>query len=41
MRAKPSATADAFFKDMRERGLGVGMDDAGNIVYATPKNPIS
>ena len=38
--SKPSATADAFFKDMRERGLGVGMDDAGNIVYATPENSI-
>ena len=37
----PSALEDAFFKDRQERGLGVGMDDAGNIIYATPKLPES
>ena len=30
---KASPTADAFFEDRRQRGLGVGMDEAGNIVY--------
>jgi hypothetical protein len=29
----PSATADAFWADRNRRGLGVGMDDAGNLVY--------
>jgi hypothetical protein len=32
----PSAIEDIFFAKMREQGDGVGMDDAGNIVYATP-----
>lgn len=29
----PSPTAEAFFADRRERGVGVGMDDAGRIVH--------
>lgn len=32
----PSSIEDAFFSDMRRRGEGVGLDDAGNIVYAIP-----
>jgi hypothetical protein len=34
----PSAEADAFFKDMRERTGGVGMDDEGNIINYKPTN---
>ena len=30
---KASLTEDAFFEDRRQRGLGVGMDEAGNIVH--------
>lgn len=29
----PSAKATAFFEDRRRRGVGVGMDEAGNMVY--------
>lgn len=38
---EPSPVADAFFADRRRRrrGVGVGMDEAGNIVYATPPGP--
>jgi hypothetical protein len=28
----PSSTEVAFFADRRRRGMGVGMDDAGNIL---------
>lgn len=35
----PSEEMNAFFKDRQERGLGVGMDDAGNIVYASNEQP--
>ena len=34
--AAPSALEDAFFKDRQERGLGVGMDEAGNIIEQPP-----
>ena len=30
--SKPSPVADAFFENRRMLGLGVGMDEAGNIV---------
>lgn len=30
---EPSPITDAFYKRMRDRGEGVGMDDAGNIIY--------
>jgi hypothetical protein len=32
----PSPQMDAFFKDRQERGLGVGMDEAGNIIEQKP-----
>lgn len=31
---EPSKKMDAFFEDRRARGLGVGMNDAGDIVFA-------
>lgn len=35
-----SPDADAFFTDRNRRGVGVGMDEAGNLVYpASPRNP--
>jgi len=33
---EPSPAEDAFFADMRARGEGVGMDEAGNIIVAAP-----
>ena len=33
----PSAVEDAFFAERRQRGVGVGMDDAGNIVSQKPE----
>ena len=33
---EPSAKEDAFFADMQRRGVGVGMDEVGNIVRASP-----
>ncbi|WP_298918360.1 hypothetical protein [uncultured Algimonas sp.] len=29
----PSSEEEAFFADMRKRGVGVGMDEAGALVY--------
>ena len=34
--SSPSPTEDAFFKDRQMRGLGVGMDEAGNIIEQKP-----
>lgn len=34
--SKPSPTANAFFKDRQEQGLGVGMDETGNIIEQQP-----
>ena len=36
---KPSKVAQDFFADRRQRGVGVGMDDAGNIVHQAPARP--
>ena len=34
--SKPSSISDAFFDDRRRLGLGVGMDEAGNIIEQRP-----
>ena len=34
----PSSNEAAFWADRVRRGLGVGMDDAGNIVFATAQD---
>ena len=34
--SKPSSVSDAFFADRRGLGLGVGMDEAGNIIEQRP-----
>lgn len=34
----PSPVEDAFFADRRRRGVGVGMDEAGNMVLQTPES---
>lgn len=34
--SKPSPVAEAFFEERRTLGLGVGMDDAGNLVEQRP-----
>jgi hypothetical protein len=36
---KPDAKVDAFWAERRRLGLGVGMDEAGNLVYQTPEDP--
>lgn len=33
---KPGPEEDAFFADRRRRGLGVGLDEKGNLVRAEP-----
>lgn len=33
MQLQPSAVEEAFFADRRRRGVGVGMDEDGNIVF--------
>lgn len=35
---KPSAESIAFFKDRRARGLGVGLDADGNLLYQRDVN---
>ncbi|WP_306131962.1 hypothetical protein [Roseivivax marinus] len=34
---RPSPEAERFFADRERRGLGVGLDDHGNLVWATSK----
>ena len=34
--SEPSSVSDAFFEDRRRLGLGVGMDEAGNIIEQRP-----
>jgi hypothetical protein len=36
MQLTSTVTEEEFFADRRRRGVGVGMDDAGNIVRQTP-----
>jgi hypothetical protein len=36
---EPSAVENAFFEERTLRGVGVGMDEAGNIVRAAPPKP--
>ncbi len=35
--AHPTPARDAFYSERRRRGLGVGLDDAGNIVKQQPE----
>ncbi|WP_040705777.1 hypothetical protein [Oceanicaulis alexandrii] len=41
--AEPSADERSFFEDRRQQGLGVGLDETGNLMHATsgPSTPPS
>lgn len=34
---RPSPEMEAFFADRRRRGVGVGLDEKGNLVHQTPE----
>jgi len=35
----PNSIEDAYFEELRRRGGGVGMDEAGNLVFGTTRLP--